>query len=69
MAKQPTIKRYAVSVVRTVTYVEVVTVDAEDEDYAKDGAMEKVKGLKTDGSTFKLMGQRDEVGQVLDVTV
>lgn len=62
-------KRYAVSVIRRATYVEVVTVDADTKDDAHDMALERVSGLKTDGSTFKYMGHKDEVGQILDVYV
>lgn len=61
--------RYAVSVIRRVVYIEVVTVDAPDEDTAHDAALDKTRQLKTDGSTFKLVGYKDEVGQVLDVVV
>lgn len=60
--------RRAISIIRTVTYVEVVVQEEADIDDAKDAAIEKVKSLKTDGSTFKFIGQRDVVGQILDVT-
>lgn len=59
--------RRAISVIRTVTYVEVVVTDEADLDEAKDAAVEKVRNLKTDGSTFKFISQEDHVGQVLNV--
>lgn len=61
--------RRAISIIRTVTYVEVVVQEEADIDDAKDAAIEKVKSLKTDGSTFKLMGQSDSVGQVLNILI
>lgn len=61
--------RFAVTVERRVLYVEIVTVEAPDWDSAHDAAIEVTKNLKTDGSTFKLMGHKDEVGQVLDLHV
>lgn len=61
--------RRAVSIIRTVTYVEVVIAEGEDEDEVTDAAIDKVRNLKTDGSTFKLLGHEDHVGQVLNVVV
>ena len=61
--------RYAVTVTRRVTYIEVVTLEAPTKDDAYDLALEKVAGLKTDGSTFKLLGYKDEVGDILDVNI
>lgn len=61
--------RYPVTIERRVLYVEIVTVDATDQMEAEDKAMEVARTLKTDGSTFKLVGHKDSVGQVLDINV
>lgn len=63
---------FAVTIVRTMKYVETVVVSAtgddlaEARDNAEQFALDKVKTVKTDGSTFKLLGQEDEVRAVLN---
>lgn len=61
------IKRYAVAVTRTVTYIEIVVAEG-DADTAHDAALERVRDVKTDGSTFKYVGHSDEA-KVLDIYI
>lgn len=63
---------FAVTVIRTMKYVETVVVSATGEDAveardnAEQFALDKVKSVKTDGSTFKLLGQEDEIAVVMN---
>lgn len=61
--------RYPVTIERRVLYVEIITVEASDPMEAEDKALEVARTLKTDGSTFKLIGHKDSVGEVLHINV